>query len=423
MKHPYSPLQLLLKGSHETIVAWHEVNGRIILTLFGIHVTFYSNFFVQNGMFWTNMQHLHLAVGLISAIIFLTIGITATGYFRRKNYPWFYKVHVVGSTIVLPLLFIHVHHIRLYVFESAAVLTMNVVLRMFSSRTFNAEISTVPRSNGLVKVSIKHPGGFTGGWLPGEHVYFRESSSGILSYFSKNPFTISTLPADGRDVVLVARRANGNTKNLYATASLADGTHESKVPANISLEGPYGYSRYLHAPSEFSRVLFIAGGVGATYIVPLWRYFHQARTPHQEIRLVWAVRTVADAEWAFEHFEDVPTDPTTGFQADERELSVTGNGLRQSAESNEEAIELLTRDHERDEEGDDNSSAAKAGFVVSTGRPDLRMMVDVTVSGNNGRSAIFVCGPTGMVSSVRAMVGKWIERGEDVYWHAEEFGM
>jgi hypothetical protein len=73
-------------------------------------------------------------VALISAGILCTLGITSTGFFRRRHYRRFYRVHVVGSVIILPLLFFHVEHLRIYLLESAIVVMMNAVLRVFSSR-------------------------------------------------------------------------------------------------------------------------------------------------------------------------------------------------------------------------------------------------------------------------------------------------
>jgi len=36
---------------------------------------------------------------------------------------------------------------------------------------------------------------------------------------------------------------------------------------------------------------------------------------------------------------------------------------------------------------------------------------------------VFVCGPAGMGRQVRKDVGRWVQRGRRVYWHAEEFGL
>jgi hypothetical protein len=146
MKSPYSPLQLVAKNSYQQLISWHKVTGRIIITFLALHVFYFSSILVQMNMFWTSAQQPHIAVALISASIFVVVGISSTGLFRRWKYVWFYKIHVVGSAIVLPLLFFHVSHIRVYIFESAAVVAINFVLRVLSSCRVNADISAVPGS-------------------------------------------------------------------------------------------------------------------------------------------------------------------------------------------------------------------------------------------------------------------------------------
>lgn len=132
--HAYLPVQLLLHNSHRLNMSLHKVIGKIIIAFFAVHVSFYSIFFVQMDMFWESIRRSSIVVTIISAGVLFTLGITATGFFRRRYYWWFYKIHVIGSAIVLPLLFFHVNHIRIYLFESAAVLIMNAIFRMLSPR-------------------------------------------------------------------------------------------------------------------------------------------------------------------------------------------------------------------------------------------------------------------------------------------------
>ena len=404
MKSPYSPVQILLKGTHELITKWHQVTGQIIFIFMALHVSCYSSALVQMNVFWKSARQPKIAVALCSAGLLVVLRVSSTAMFRRKWYSWFYKLHVVASAVVLVLLFFHVSHIRVYILESAAVLVLNIVFRMLSTRNLNADFSIRPASKDLVGISIKNQDGSTGVWLPGQHVYLGHNPSGIFSYFSKNPFTIATLPADSQTVALVVRCINGNTKTISAPASgLVLREFDDRAPYRVSLEGPYGSSKYLEPPNNFSRVLLIAGGVGGSYIVPQWRFFVLAQRPPPEIRLAWAVKDIADAEWAFTYLKtDKLKNTSVGSQAKKMHLCVTG-----------------TRTLERE----DAMEAAEAGFVVSSGRPDLKNLVDMTVFGNTGRSAVFVCGPRELVASARTLVGEWIDRGQDVFWHAEKFGI
>ena len=114
-------------------MALHKVTGKIIIALLAVHISLYSIFFVQMGMFWEVIRHANIVVAIISSGILFILGITATGFFRRRYYWWFYRLHVIGSALVLPLLFFHVKYIRIYIFESAVVLIINASLRLFSS--------------------------------------------------------------------------------------------------------------------------------------------------------------------------------------------------------------------------------------------------------------------------------------------------
>jgi DMSO/TMAO reductase YedYZ heme-binding membrane subunit len=134
MPHPYSPFQLLRKDSYRLNMSIHQVTGRIILMFIAAHVLLYSICFARMNIFWQSVRQPKILVGLISAGILCTLGITSTPFFRRRHYRWFYKVHVTGSIVILPLLFLHVEHLRIYLLESEVVVVMNVVLRVFSSR-------------------------------------------------------------------------------------------------------------------------------------------------------------------------------------------------------------------------------------------------------------------------------------------------
>ena len=112
----------------------HNVTGKIIIAFFAVHISFYTIFFVKMDIFWESIQHSNIVVALISAGILFVLGITSTQFFRRRYYWWFYKLHVIGSALVLPLLFFHVNHIEIYLFESAVVLIIIAVLRTFRSR-------------------------------------------------------------------------------------------------------------------------------------------------------------------------------------------------------------------------------------------------------------------------------------------------
>jgi hypothetical protein len=133
MKHRYAPLRILPKSSRPQLLSFHSVTGRIIILFVTLHALLYSIMLMRMNIFGKSIRQPNIAVALISVTIFTVIGVTSIGSFRRRAYSWFYKVHLIGSAIVLPLLYFHVHHIRLYVLECAAVVFLNALLRMSSN--------------------------------------------------------------------------------------------------------------------------------------------------------------------------------------------------------------------------------------------------------------------------------------------------
>ena len=121
-----------------------------------LHAILYSSIFVRMDIFGKSIQKPKIAVALIGVTIFGTIGITSTKSFRRRAYSWFYKVHLIGSVVVLPLLFFHVEHIRIYVLESAAFVGLNALLCMSNKRKLSVNVGKVTATSD--KTAVAHSG-------------------------------------------------------------------------------------------------------------------------------------------------------------------------------------------------------------------------------------------------------------------------
>jgi predicted ferric reductase len=416
MKSNYSPLQRVLKTSHEALNLIHQVLGRVILIFLMLHATFYLNFFIRLGVLSKRARDLDVVMGLLSITILSALGMTAIGVIRRANYQLFYAVHVIGSSLILVLLFFHVVHIRLFIYECGAIQLTNVVLRYYQTKEVIAELKPIQETN-LVQITSQTGLGRPF-WKPGQHVYLRLSNSGIWSYLRSNPFTISSLPED-KELVLVARVQRGNTLQL---ASIATSTVKSGAPttAEIYLEGPYGHSQYQTDFAKFDKVLLVAGGVGATYIIPLWKHIalqRLGRSKHdQSCHFVWTVRSIADTKWAQKLLQRLPDERR---EDDELDLHVTAEGKhRENSESQPRSKELSERISQIQ-----GQAARDAGFVVRHGRPDLKRIVDGVFARHSGRVAVLFCGPGPMMRQMKIHIRKYVMLGRDVYWHAEEFGL
>ena len=415
VKSPYSPLQLLIGMSHEQLNAAHRVLGKIIQLLLALHGIFYINFFVRINVIAKRIKDLDVILGVACLASITLISTSALASIRRWNYRVFYVIHVVLASMFLPIAFFHVHHIREYILESVAIYAVHAILRGIHSKTQSCSISRISGTN-LVKVEFPVSTS-RAEYNGGQHVYLTLPSSGAAcfpSLFLHNPFTIASLPAEDRSVMLVARVLQGNTTKL---ADFADA--QRKLPLRI--EGPYGASSHLpDLATHFDRVLCVAGGVGATFILPLWRsalarWASNDSLLGSELRLVWAVRSTREVSWALPLSE---AETIEGLS--EAEIYVTGAQQR-SRNTDQDSVELEQMNLSNAEGNENVMLGANAKF--RQGRPDLRNIVTQFCSGHAGRICVLFCGPSGMGKELRRQVGKQVYQGKDVFWHAEEFGL
>lgn len=455
-KTPYSPLQALTRQSWESLNCLHQLLGRIVTLFFYLHTAFYINFFIRSNLLAKRIRESDVILGLFAITAFTTIGTTALSWVRKRNYRIFYATHVVLATILLPVLYFHVHHIRIYVWETLAVYVLHFVFRVFNERTVAASVALVPGTKDLLAIEIPLRSSSVGEgesrlktWQPGQHVYLSLQRSGLLTrpIRSKNPFTIASLPTEDGTLKLVARVMDGNTAALAKEVGAAG--RGASATTRLTIEGPYGLATHCESLLGYSRVLFVAGGVGATFIVPLYRSLLRDLSPsagsrrRQNVKFAWAVREVSETSWA------MPDDPGEAKGFKERlsvyvtrgtsAARVVGQSADRRVDEAEDAPVYVKTEGEDDMEdgvemtrllpsgdGDETSPAVQGGkgVDVEIGRPDVRALVNQTFAGTNDsdKVGIFVCGPKGLARNVRNEVGRWMEKREVWFW-SEEFGL
>ncbi|KAG8534105.1 uncharacterized protein KY384_000949 [Bacidia gigantensis] len=403
----WSPIQYLTRMSHEELNPYHRLLGRIIILLFACHASFYLNFYIQKGLLLKRIQDWDVILGLTAITSSALLFTTALARIRDWSYRLFFYLHVALASLLLPVLYFHVTHLRLYVIESALVFIGLVIQRNIFQSTVQATISRIEHTN-LLSVSIPLPPSWRHKlFVPGQHIYIGFAS--LPEKLRKNPFTIASPPPTkqsrsqphSNSIELVIRTLKGSTAILDALAS------PQKQPSNtteLTIEGPYGSTTYFPPLDSFDRILFVAGGVGATFTLPM--YLHSLGGEERESRggpdmkFVWAVRRAEDAKWAM---------PSLKEGRGDARIFMTG-----SESEGAEGIELQEQELDVDDEGKG---------LLEKGRPDLRNIVDGTFEHDpHEKVAVFVCGPRGMGANLRREVGRWVKGGRDVFWHSEEFG-
>ncbi|KAI2463539.1 metalloreductase Fre8 [Annulohypoxylon bovei var. microspora] len=411
-----NPIAFAFGSSHEQVNRWHRVLGWVIYSLLFTHACLYLNFYVQEGILAERLVRLIPALGLASIIGMSFMNATAVKLIRDYSYRVFFITHLIVAMLLPPAIFFHSHHGgRQYVIEALGVFLVDIAKRRFDTVTAPATLELIPGTS-LVKIVAGIPPKKIDRFrkYPGMHVYLslppaaRRSSIFSPSYLLFecvfNPFTIASVDEESGDLTLVARRHRGPMTRAL-TQYAEDGLDGTKVPLNI--DGPYGCATWfpnLGGP-EFHRVLLVAGGVGATFILPLYRLIAN-ENPAARVQMVWAVHGAGDATW--------PVTNTTESVLDDEsiQLFLTGNILandssepRSSDES--EAVELTNM---------------STGAEQIHKRPDLQKIVDdLFRHGVEERVAILVCGPEEMARELRSYVGVWVKKGRDVWWHNESF--
>ncbi|RYP71058.1 hypothetical protein DL769_004771 [Monosporascus sp. CRB-8-3] len=418
----FNPVALIFHSSHEGVNRWHRVLGRVIYYLMCLHAAFYLNYYYQMGILGRRIIDIVPALGLTAFIGMVLLNTTTLSVIRRYSYRIFFTTHLLVALALPPIIFFHHRSSIFYVVEALSLFTIDLALRKMDTFTTDASLIPIPGSN-LIKIVAPVPPQKISRFResPGTHVYLsipassRPSPSTVsaahyIFEFMFNPFTIASVDERSTDLTLIVRCRNGPmTQNL---TRLANGsTAGMKVP--LSIEGPYGCAARFpnFAGPEFDQVLLVAGGVGASFILPVYRSVlgeNQGAT----VTVVWAVRSASDATWP-------ASDAAQSILEDDRVQlyltgdiieSTSGTGTLSGGDAEHEMVHLSQRQ-------------PKYSPDRSRRRPDLRKIVDdVFKHGVEERVAVLVCGPEGMAHELRRYVGTWVRKGRKVWWHNESFG-
>lgn len=170
LKSPYSPLQFATGRSYESLLTAHQSLGRIITALFYAHVALFLNFYIRSNLLATKLKQVYILCGVFGTVAFSAIAATAAFQpVRHWNYRLFYLVHVGFATLLLPVLYFHVDHIRPFLYETSAVYAIHAALRFASTKSHPGVIQRIEGTD-LVEVRVAVSKGATT-WQPGQHAY------------------------------------------------------------------------------------------------------------------------------------------------------------------------------------------------------------------------------------------------------------
>ncbi|KAG9247478.1 ferric reductase-like protein like transmembrane component [Calycina marina] len=420
MKSFASPVAFLLHSSHEDLMPYHQISGRIIWVLLVQHGSWYLNSFIQRGILLQILtSNRAVILGMIAITFMNIIASSSLAIVRKWNYRAFFLVHVVLGISLPILLFFHASHMRIYMVEALAIFIIDVIARKLNTITGFATITKVPNTK-LLKINLLLPESKLARFqaAAGQHVYLNiphestppRTSNPSIHDLLYNPFTVAEV--SDSSITLVVRSLKGPTSKALDMLSTSS---KSRPPINI--EGPYGASKKFPNLANYDRILLVGGGVGATFVLPIYRDVRdqletEGKSP-ENVHLVWSMRSRYEAAWL-----SANTDDSLEKHANVQ-LYYTRTALddhRDEIAPEDGSIELF-----------DNMSLVQGNTEMPSGRherPDLGKIVDdVFRLGFEETVAILVCGPTKLASDLRKHVGAWVGQGREVFWHDESFGL
>lgn len=416
-----NPFAYVFRSSHEEVNRYHRVLGRLIYGLLALHISFYNYFFLVKGIWFQRFFNLVVFAGFVAAGGLSLLMATALPIVRAYSYRVFFITHLFVSSAMPVVLFIHASSARGYLVECLLVFIIDLAVRKRTGVTSQAKIEAISGTD-LFTIQAPIPGNRIESYksLPGSHVYVSlpaGSQPSPLFHLIYNPFTVASVDSDANNITIIARKRHGPLTTYLSSL----GTPPTEQPADATLkmdiEAPRGAAAKnlseLLSP-DIQRILLIAGGVGSSFIVPVYKSIIQDNST-ANVQLIWAIRKAGDATWPVSTSK--PGQKSI-LNDDRVDLYVTSDmSAGGDPEGDGEGVELRSLPSRSDR----NSHQTPSGS--NRRRPDLQKIVDDTFKkGQTEKVAVLVCGPTDMAREVRKHVTPWVMNGRDVWWHDESFG-
>jgi predicted ferric reductase len=279
--------------------------------------------------------------GLIAWCFLMWTVFSSVAPIRGWNYEFFVIQHIISFSMFIGFVYIHTpQEVHIYIWIPVGLFFFDRVVRaayvLYTNISFfhpkqrregnmkglwacKAEFTPLPHNT--TKITITNP---PISWRPGQHVFV--SCHSVLPLQS-HPFTISSIPEDGKMEFFV-KSERGGTKKLFLHAEKKHNLPTSNGSVDlrtVAIEGPYGRHRSLR---QFDSVILFAGSTGATFTMPLLRNivagWREVRDPNSKsswfkptgvvtrhIRFVWVVKSRGQLSWFASQLSNVVSDIAT----------------------------------------------------------------------------------------------------------------
>lgn len=321
----------LIGASYERLTWLHRWTARMLFLTVTLHMGYW---FAD----WDRYDYIKVKLskdaitqrGFAAWTILLWIVMSSMAPIRRWNYELFVLQHIVTYVGFLVAVYLHLPtEVKVWVWIPIGLVILDRTLRTLNAfytnvsvfhpcakreRFWASKATFEPLDTETTRITIKKPSMI---WKPGQHVLL---SCHTIAPLQSHPFTVASLPSDGKMEFVVKSKAGSTRRYLrYAERGLGLPVTEGPVDLRhwkvVALEGPYGSIRPLQ---QFDSVILISGSSGGTFTMPLLRdLIHRWRTDTSNpnpcwsiynlkgivtryIKFVWVVKSRAQYNW-FSH--------------------------------------------------------------------------------------------------------------------------
>ena len=342
------PLIVLLAGKRNIIgfftgvgyerLAWlHRWVARALLFTVFIHMGFWFSEWAKYDYVGVKVKTDALTQrGIAAGSILLWLVLSSVAPIRKLSYEFFIVQHIISWLGFFTALYFHVpEENRIWIWLPLAFWAFDRFIRAIyliyanlsvlhkNSTGFLACRATFePLDESHTRITIMNPP-IT--WAAGQHLFL---TCHPLAPLSSHPFTIASLPEDGK-LEFVVRAQKGATKRFFkyaqkAYSGLPTATGKPNTGRSVLIDGPYATIRPLR---QFDSLVFIAGSTGATFTMPLmrdivreWKGAKSATSSRllglsppagavtRHIRFVWVVKQKSAVEWFASQLDQVVRD-------------------------------------------------------------------------------------------------------------------
>ncbi|KAI5821074.1 ferric reductase NAD binding domain-containing protein [Pyronema omphalodes] len=300
--------------SYERLNWIHRSVSRCMLITALIHLSYFLRSWARYHYIQRKLMiDIHSQQGLGAFCVLAWLFVSSLAPIRGWRYEIFVIQHMISAIGFLVIVWIHIpDEANYFVWFPVGIWALDRLVRwgwllyhnfsLFHPSThksgplFACKATFTPLSSNSTKITIPNP---PLSWKPGQHAFLTCHS---LAPLQQHPFTISSLPSDGKLEFVIATHGGSTARfNKHACdcALPSPSVSQKEEMKTVIIDGPYGRMRPLE---QFDTVVLFAGSTGASFTVPLLRDLLRRKTQAlplvtRRIRYVWVVKKRGQVEW------------------------------------------------------------------------------------------------------------------------------